>query len=97
MIFHGKDKVKIIILVCWSTAPPRTLDSKYPDPAATLASEQQSVAEVNPVLMTLLGPCNRHGLAARNNTAPDVLEQLSRDLVEPGQQPGQIAAAKLAG
>jgi hypothetical protein len=31
--------------------------------------------------MTLLGPATVMGLAARNNSAPDVLEQLSRDLV----------------
>lgn len=48
-------------------------------------TEHQIVAarpQLRPVLTSLLGTLQRHGLAAENDSAPEVLEQLSKDLVQ---------------
>jgi hypothetical protein len=39
-------------------------------------------AQLRPVLTTLFGTLERHGLAAQNDTAPEVLKQLSEDLMQ---------------
>jgi hypothetical protein len=47
--------------------------------------------QLRPVLTTLLGTLERHGLAAQNDTAPEVLKQLSENLLQQvNQQAGQM-------
>jgi hypothetical protein len=47
--------------------------------------------QLAPVLTTLLGTLQRHGLAAQNDTAPEVLKQLSEDLMQQvNRQAGQM-------
>jgi hypothetical protein len=52
-------------------------------------------AQLRPVLTTLFGTLERHGLAAQNDTAPEVLKQLSEDLMQQvNQQAGQMQRGK---
>lgn len=53
--------------------------------------------QLRPVLTTLLGTLQRHGLATENDSAPEVLEELSKDLVKQvNQQAGQMQRSQQA-
>jgi hypothetical protein len=52
--------------------------------------------QLRPVLTTLLGTLQRHGLAAQNDTAPEVLKQLSDDLTQQvNRQAGQMQSGRM--
>lgn len=51
--------------------------------------------QLRPVLTTLLGTLQRHGLAAQNDTAPEVLKQLGENLMQQvNRQAGQMQRGK---
>lgn len=53
--------------------------------------------QLRPVLTTLVGTLQRHGLAIENDSAPEVLEELSKDLVKQvNQQAGQMQRSQQA-
>ena len=53
--------------------------------------------QLRPVLTSLLGTLQRHGLAAENDSAPEGLEQLSKDLVQQvNRQAGQMQRGQQA-
>ena len=59
--------------------------------------DRGGTTSTGPVLTSLLGTLQRHGLAAENNSAPEGLEQLSKNLVQQvNRQAGQTQRGQQA-